>query len=409
MPVPKSLLVAILLEATISAGLPTGVWPPLVYPMAKTVLSLYPPEYIYNGVFSTDVVIGSQSIRTVLDTGSSNIYVLTTTTNCTELGTLQPAPLADCGYAGPRYVVDDTFTLIPDMNFNNSYGFGGETYGPVGYSQFELGGLVVPQQEWSPVAYASFAGYPQGNVSGNLGLAFESRTRTYPGTDPLKDVVCNATTGSQDCGPVFYSPLLTTMFNLGLTEPIFAFALSRSRSNGGVMTIGGIPELTDPKVNVTSGPTATAALEPYGNETVLSWYVITVDGWAYANASSDAGYGQYLIDSGTGPNVLPPAQAEAFNALFDPPALLNQTTGIYQVACDAQAPELGVSIGGQVFYHNKNDLVMSPSAGTDYCLSAVQGGEMLFLGATFMKSVLAVFDVGGTAMTFASRPFYDDS
>lgn len=410
----RRLLVAFLPQLVLSAAIPSGACPLSAYPNATTVLSLYPPEYVLNGVFSTDVVIGSQSLRAVLDTGSSNTFVLTTNTNCTELDTLQPVPVADCGYAGPRYVDEGTFEVIPDMNFNDTYGFGGAAYGPLAYTSIELGGLVIPKQEFSPLTYASFGGYPQGNVSGLLGLAYPSRTRAYPGTDPLKDVMCTTDSNPENCGPIPYSPLLTTIFNTSLSRPIFALALSRSRVEGGIMTIGGIPELTDNKVNITGGPVAKVAIEPFGNATTLSWYVITVDGLAYSNVSMAAGHGQYIVDSGTGPNVVPPAQAEAINALFSPPAMLNKTTGNYQVACDAQPPEVGVSIGGQVFYHNGEDLVMSPSAGTGYCLSGIQaahssGAEMLFLGATFLKSVLAIFDVGGTAMTYASRPFYQDS
>lgn len=418
----KGYLSLVLLKIVSAISLPKGIWPPLVFPEASVILALYPPEYPYNGIFSTDVIIGSQTIHAVLDTGSSNTFVLTPDTNCTQVKTLQPRPESECGYAGPRYTVENTFEVIPDMNFNDTYGFSGDAYGKVGYERFDLGGIVIPKQEFSPLTYASFANYPQGNVSGLLGLAFESRTRTYPGTDPLKDMMCSANTSdTQDCGPVYYSPILTTIFNSGLADPYFAFALSRSTIYGGVLTIGGIPDLNDPKVNVTLGPTVTTALEPFGNETVLSWYVISVDRWMYPNNTSSPSSTspnlkklQYIIDSGTGPNVLPSADAKAINALFSPPATFNTSTSLYQVHCNATPPSnIGVTINGVTFYHNPKDLVMSPSEGEEYCLSGIQGditpgSDLLFLGATFMKSVLAVFDVGGSAVTFASRAEYDD-
>ena len=44
----------------------------------------------------------------------------------------------------------------------------------------------------------------------------------------------------------------------------------------------------------------------------------------------------------------------------------------------------------------------------DYCVTGIQsdGGGLSILGGTFMKNVLAVFDIQGGKMRFAARQYY---
>lgn len=357
------------------------------------------------GYFAAEIFIGSQVFAVGMDTGSSDTWVLATNANCTNVTTLQEVAPADCGFTGSRYGTNSSFEVIPDMHLNTSFINGAALNGLLGFTELVLGGLTVPKQEISPITYISAGGLPANNISGFAGLAYPSLTRAFPGTDPSKDIVCK---GNSSCGPIPYSPLLTTIFNESLTEPVFAFALSRSDKFGGIMTIGGIPRLDDAIVNATQTPIASSPIKPLGNGTALSLYTTEVDGFVYSNAAPNAGQGQYFVDTGTMPNVFPQAQADAINALFDPPATYSKTLG-YVVSCDARAPELGIKIDGKVFYHNPKDLILHSSG---RCFSAIQGSEVVaapILGATWLKSVLAIFDVGASEMKFASRMYYLDS
>ena len=384
------------------------------FPPSPYTIPLYPPlqDHISNGVFSADITVGSQTLRVALDTGSADIWLLTDNAKCTAAGTLQPVPLDQCGYAGPRYIPDGNFETIPDEHLNISYGIGSTINGPLGYAKLNFGGASVPKQEISAATYASVGRLPEGNVSGLLGLAYPGITNAFPGSDPSKDVLCTKDTNAASCGPQTYSPFLTTVFNDNLTQPTFAFALSRSASSGGVMTLGGIPDVNAPSINATHGVAVTVPIEFYSNATILLLYVVTVDAFEYTGAPPNAGQGQFIVDTGTSINILSPTEASAFNALFDPPAIIDDSTGFYTVLCNATVPELGVKIGGQTFHHNAADMIIPVTGGDGVCLSAVQAFlttvALPIIGAAFLKNVLAVFDVGGNEMTFISRVYYED-
>lgn len=99
--------------------------------------------------------------------------------------------------------------------------------------------------------------------------------------------------------------------------------------------------------------------------------------------------------------------ANAVNKEFQPPAIFDPQTGTCAVDCKATPPTFGVQIGGQAFYHNGADLVLTNGDGT--CISSlvavepVDGVVLHFLGDPFLKNVVAVFDFGENEMRFAAR------
>ena len=143
------------------------------------------------------------------------------------------------------------------------------------------------------------------------------------------------------------------------------------------------------------------------------FYTITIDGLVYGSFAPGSGEAntQFVVDSGTTLNYLPSADAAAFNALFAPPAVVDPDYGVYVVPCNATAPEFGVTISGETFYHNPVDLVFDGGLGGGLCLSGIQDGGTLgagvfILGDVFLKNVLAVFDVGEVMMAFSAREYY---
>ena len=385
------------------------------FPVAAHVIPLYPPFTPSNGFFSADITVGFQTLRAALDTGSSDTWFLTQNANCTEIDTLQPVAPSECGFSGLRYTPDGTFEQDTNSHLNDSYGNTEQVTGPLGHTKLMFGGITIPKQAVGGATYASLGGNPAGNISGIIGLAYPSLTSAFPGTDPSKDTICTNKTDPTTCGPIPYSPLLSTIFSSNLTAPLFAFALSRGTTTGGTMTIGGIPRLHEPHINVTASAApliATVPIEPYANATSLSFYTASSSGFHYPNSLPNAGQGQYLIDSGTYPNILPRSEADLINALFDPPATFNSTGGYYSVPCEAAAPPFGVELGGEIFYHNPKDMIIPVPGQSQLCLSAIQASTAAvfvpILGATFMKNVLAVFDVGNTEITFVSRMYYEE-
>lgn len=327
---------------------------------------------------------------------------------------------AECGFAS-TYTPDSTFQQIPNENFNISYGDGEYLNGILGYDTVTLAGIKVTKQE---IALPYLAGWEGDNyTSGLVGLiAYSNATSGFAGTNVTADNV----TSPASYRP--YSPIMNTIFFVeNLTQPLFSLALARDTSNqfgfGGYLTIGGIPDITAPAVNASSTFATTSldyisALVPANqnpdNYQFYLYYLITIEGLVYGPFFP--GFGEsavpFIVDSGTTLNYFPTEDADLFNALFYPPAIYSDEYGGYVVDCDAIPPELGITIGGQTFYHNPSDLIFNTGL-DNVCLSGVNDGGALgqgnvyILGDPFLKNVLAVFDVGNSSMSFSSRIYYD--
>lgn len=92
---------------------------------------------------------------------------------------------------------------------------------------------------------------------------------------------------------------------------------------------------------------------------------------------------------------------------FQPRAVFLYQYGTYFAPCDAIAPRFAIVISGTQFWVNPADMIIKGYVDplTGYCAVAVASGEdgPYILGAAFLKSVLAVFDVGAAEMRFYAR------
>lgn len=238
-------------------------------------------------------------------------------------------------------------------------------------------------------------------MSGFIGMAYPSITSAYDGSTP-----------------VTYSSILNTMFTEGLVDPLFSMAISRDASQsgfGGYLTIGGIPDISDPYINAASiFGSAAIELNPEDELTgQFSNYAINVDAVSWSSSSgADTATNStsflYIVDSGTTLSHFPNDIAAAVNALFQPPATLG-SNGLYSVSCSAIAPLISVTVGGVILPINPVDLKWS--GGTDGCASGVQGllpsYPIGILGDSAMRSLLAVFDWGEKMVHLASRLDYE--
>jgi Eukaryotic aspartyl protease len=118
--------------------------------------------------FATDVTFGTQTFEFIVDTGSSDTWVIESGFDCVDVQTSEPEPEDYCAF-GPTYTVDDTFVQIPGENFNITYGDGEFLTGILGWQNVTLAGLTVNQT----VPLVNFAAwYGDGETSGLLGLAY---------------------------------------------------------------------------------------------------------------------------------------------------------------------------------------------------------------------------------------------
>ncbi|KUJ24356.1 acid protease [Mollisia scopiformis] len=192
-------------------------------------------------------------------------------------------------------------------------------------------------------------------------------------------------------------------------------ALSRDSSTrnygyGGVMEIGGVPDGKAAGMNASSS-FVTTGLQILSQQWInplkpaYQFYAITPDGLSYKGATGQKGI-QYIVDSGTTLMYVPTADAAAINALFVPPAQLEQ--GNWLIECSAKPPQVGVRVNGTVLPINPVDLVYKITENGTTCQSGIQDGGTgpYILGDVFMVNTLSVIDVGNLQMRFSSRQYY---
>ena len=250
--------------------------------------------------FLAGISFGTQTFFVVVDTGSSDTWLVSSGFTCVNQTTNATLTEADCLF-GPYYNIDTSFTQIPNENFNLSYADGEYLNGIVGYDSVTLAGITVPKQEVGVVTLAAWDG--DGVSSGLVGLAFQTLTSAYPGT--------NVSADNQTTNRIKYPSIIDTIFEIdNLTQPLFSLALSRDESNtsyGGELAIGGTPVLTDPTINASS-IFASAAFEILTQQFIdpdtpeYQFYVINITDVAFGPETAGTTAlpnAQFIVDSGT--------------------------------------------------------------------------------------------------------------
>jgi len=98
-------------------------------------------------VFIANVSFGAQTFEAVIDTGSSDTWLVETGFTCVNHTDNSTLTEADCYFSSSGYSPDSTFIPIPDENFNISYADGEYLNGFLGYDMVTFSGIAVQQQE----------------------------------------------------------------------------------------------------------------------------------------------------------------------------------------------------------------------------------------------------------------------
>ena len=335
------------------------------------------------------------------------------TFQCLSRGAKDFVPQANCQFAS-TYTPSPTFKPIDNQNFYVEYIDGESLQGTFGTERVTVAGITVKNQQIAVVDQAEWDGDTA--TGGVLGLAFPAWTNAFSGTDPSKNSLATKKV---------YNPVFTNMYTEGFVAPLFSIALDRDQ--GGQLAIGGLPPV-DYVPLFASSPfqilTTNSELRGGISSTAYTLYVITSQGFTYDNSSapqeeswsnwfsifseaSDKSEVQFIVDTGTPFITIPAGTADAVNSLFRPAPLYKNQNGVYFVRCDATPPRFGVKIGFETFFINPKDMIIKQRDGR--CTSGVSAtgsSGANFLGFTFLKNVVAVFDVGAQMMRFASREFY---
>ncbi|KAI9646506.1 hypothetical protein NHQ30_004499 [Ciborinia camelliae] len=370
-------------------------------------------------VWYTNLKVEGQTFPVVIDTGSSDTWLVKPNFTCLDFGTGAPTSQSACLF-GPGYAPGSGFKPIPNEHFNTTYPSGENLKGTFGFVDVTLGGVSANTQI-AAVDTAAWLG--DGTTSGLLGLAYPSITAAFNGTTFDND---NAET------QLPYDPIFTTMYKQHLIPPIFSLALSRPSNRighgNGYLALGGLPPIKSygawgvaPIQYVAIGEGYLQGALPWPQHQV---YTLTPDNFLYLGSQPEkwnpkhwsplsmpgsSSQVQLFIDSGTNLIFLPNSISSALAALYNPPAVYNQDLFAYSVPCDAKAPYFSVVIGGVSFPIDPRDMIQDDNTGTGGCVAGVSDGDpfsFYTLGDVFLKNVVVVFDVGASQLKVRSRGFY---
>ncbi|KAL5118631.1 hypothetical protein ACEQ8H_003482 [Pleosporales sp. CAS-2024a] len=386
-------------------------------------------------IYITNVTVASQKFALVIDTGSSDTWLPTTNFQCQDPNSGNAIPNSNCGF--PSYYNRAGSSTYSSINypFSVNYTDGEYLQGDMGTELIGIGGVSRGQNPVATVRQTIGAvtnGYWMGDgvSSGVMGLAYPALARGINNRQ------------------LTYTPILYTLFQSTSPSipPVFSLALRRPTTSqpnaGGALAIGGIPAGVS-----NDGRWVQVPIQPI-SQGIYAFYSINIDGFditppsatTTTTAATATPTGPYatsqqnmIIDSGTSLLYFPNQIAQYIASLFNPPARYNSNTNIYLVQCTAQAPRIGVRIGGQSYFISRDDLMntgpgavggSTVGANPGECALAVQNGMggTLVLGDTFLKNVLVVFDLanatdigpggsdakknGGGAVRIAGREVY---
>jgi aspergillopepsin I len=350
---------------------------------------------VHNVVYLTEVNIGGQDFQLVIDTGSADTWVASDPFQCRN-ARREPVKTERCRL-NEHYRKSGTYAPS-DRTLRTAYADGEKLDGEIGTDVVTLGGIAV-NTTVGLVHDANWNG--DGVSSGLLGMAFPSITRSFKGHALTR-----------------YDPVFFDMYKKSLVKPMFSVALPRHNEQAGALALGGLP---DKSVVNYKDDFATTRMEQLqvlkpGGSPELTMYIANVQDFLVNGKVVPNSQANMVVDTGTTMTFVPPCIMNAIAAAWEPPLTdKNMIQGLYRTPCDSKPPKLEMKIGGkniqidgQDLFVNQGHLGSIPEKGK-MCMVGVAAGAgfvgqgMGMMGGTFMKSLVAVFDVGAAEMRFAER------
>ncbi|KAF2860997.1 acid protease [Piedraia hortae CBS 480.64] len=341
-----------------------------------------------NSGYSTILNFGGKDYSVIFDTGSSDLWLASSSLKC--IGRFHDSlPLSSCNF-GPLGPATFTGGQIPNENFNVSYGDGEFVTGVMGREDICLGGVHVANQTAALVTTAFWQG--DSSTSGLLGFAYPSLTSAFSGSDPTHDL--------RGKNNISYTNFIFTAAGRGLIPPLFSLALD---SEGGALSLGGLPP------GVSHGNFSTTDLKIYNlfnlprPENTYTYYTVDVGDVSTDDAHAGRDF-PAIVDSGTTLSYFSAEVARNVARAFEG-SVFDALTAMWYVPCNASQPSVTVKLGKGRFGFKEEDLVLQNSRNRfDMCVLGIQEMDGVhILGDTFLRGVVAVFDIGANKMRFAQR------
>jgi len=365
-----------------------------------------PIQNVGDAVYLTTVNFGGETFTAVLDTGSADTWLVGEGFRCSRLGAMTPA---QCKF-GNAYKKSKSFVEVTQQLFSTKYADGETLAGIIGRETVTLGGITVKNQTVAIVNNANWHG--DGKSSGLIGMAFPSVTRAHDNSNPMARKI------------VKYNPIFFTMYKAGLIKPTFSLTLNRVEEGPGVLALGGLPKSIKHENRWARAPMEYLSIMPSvgGVAKEYTLYAVKAGGFT-VNGTKVASSPNVVIDSGTTLSYLPAAVVTALAKGFNPPARSGGTLslagsavqpGMMTIGCNATPPKFAIVINGTSLSIDARELIHVVARNTAtmapvLCTLSVApsggagAGGLSILGGPFLRSVLAVFDVGAAEMRFANR------
>lgn len=208
-------------ETVVSIACPENV----VEHRQPVLIELFGPSYIAH------VTVGTKTVPLLVDTGSSDIWVVPNNFDCLDADS-HGIEQAACGF--PSYV-ENTFSggVVPDNYLSIVYGNGQFTHGPYGIESITLGGITVPNQQIA-LPSEGYIKVASGDFSGIFGLGYPGMVAARAGKRPQARI--------NNTDPMAaYDTWFVNAVKQNLTAPLFSMALEIE--GGGLLAIGGVVDV----------------------------------------------------------------------------------------------------------------------------------------------------------------------
>lgn len=302
-----------------------------------------------------EVSVGTpaQTFQVIYDTGSSNLWIP------------NKAPVIGAKHTTYDHSKSSTYAKNGSI-FKIQYGSGAVS-GVFSQDTMSIAGIEVPEYTFAEVDNTAGMGiaYRVAKFDGILGLGWDS-----------------ITVG----GAV--APFTALVDSGNLDEPVFAFYLASGKP--GELVVGGVDEAhyTGDFVSV-----------PLSAE---NYWAVDLDGVTYGG-DAVGNVAKAIVDSGTSLLVGPSADVKALAAKAGAKSIAGGKE--FTIDCDAKAPDLTFTIGGNAYTLTAADYILNVQG---QCLFAMSGmdipapmGPLWILGDVFMRKYYVKFDYGNKALGIA--------
>jgi len=314
-----------------------------------------------NAQYFSEITLGTppQSFKVVLDTGSSNLWV--PSSSCNSIA---------C-FLHNKYDSSSSSTYKKNgTEFAIRYG-SGSLSGFVSQDTLKIGDLVIKHQDFAEATEEPGLAFAFGRFDGILGLGFD--------TISVNKMV-----------PPFYNALDQGL----LDEPVFAFYLGDTNKEGddSEATFGGVDKkhYTGEMINIPLRRKA--------------YWEVDFDAITLGENTAELEDTGVILDTGTSLIALPSTMAELLNKEI---GAKKGFTGQYTVECDKRdsLPDLTFTLAGHNFTIGPYDYVLEVQGS---CISSFMGmdfpepvGPLAILGDAFLRRWYSVYDHGKGAVGLA--------